>query len=246
MGRILIADDHDALRRGLVRALTDAGHEVEEAPNGNAALERLHESYFDVVLSDLKMGGSDGLEVLEDREGAASDDGRDPDDGVRIGHDGRRGDEDRRVRLRAEAVRDRGDGGQDREGARAAADAARARLPPARPARHLRFRSHHRLERRLAARARRGEEGRQEQHHRPHPRRDGHRQGAHRRRDPSQLAACGAQLRQGELRGAAGEPARDASSSVTRRARSPAPTSSASAASSRRTAARCSSTKSAT
>ena len=65
MGRILIADDHDALRRGLVRALTDAGHEVEEAPNGNAALERLHESYFDVVLSDLKMGGSDGLEVLK-------------------------------------------------------------------------------------------------------------------------------------------------------------------------------------
>jgi len=64
MGRILIADDHDALRRGLARALTEAGHEVDEAPNGNAAIERLHESYFDVVLSDLKMGGSDGLDVL--------------------------------------------------------------------------------------------------------------------------------------------------------------------------------------
>jgi Nif-specific regulatory protein len=64
MGRILIADDHDALRRGLGRALTDAGHEVEEAPNGNAAIERLHDSYYDVVLSDLKMGGSDGLDVL--------------------------------------------------------------------------------------------------------------------------------------------------------------------------------------
>ena len=64
MGRILIADDHDALRRGLARALADAGHEVEEAPNGNAAIERLHDGYFDVVLSDLKMGGSDGLEVL--------------------------------------------------------------------------------------------------------------------------------------------------------------------------------------
>jgi CheY-like chemotaxis protein len=33
MGRILIADDHDALRRGLVRGLTDAGHEIEEASN---------------------------------------------------------------------------------------------------------------------------------------------------------------------------------------------------------------------
>ncbi len=64
MGRILIADDHDALRRGLVRGLTEAGHEVEEASNGNAAIERLHDSYFDVVLSDLKMGGSDGMDVL--------------------------------------------------------------------------------------------------------------------------------------------------------------------------------------
>src|SRR6267142_2337062 len=64
MGRVLIADDHDALRRGLARGLTEAGHEVDEASNGNAAIERLHDSYFDVVLSDLKMGGSDGLDVL--------------------------------------------------------------------------------------------------------------------------------------------------------------------------------------
>src|SRR6187455_1097444 len=64
MGRILIADDHDALRRGLARALTAANHEVEEAPNGNQAIERLHDGHFDVVVSDLKMGGSDGLDVL--------------------------------------------------------------------------------------------------------------------------------------------------------------------------------------
>ena len=64
MGRILIADDHDALRRGLARGLTEAGHEIEEASNGNLAIERLTDSYFDVVLSDLKMGGSDGMDVL--------------------------------------------------------------------------------------------------------------------------------------------------------------------------------------
>src|SRR5476649_2506542 len=64
MGRILVADDHDALRRGLVRGLIEAGHEVDEAPNGNAAIARLHESQYDVVLSDLKMGGSDGMDVL--------------------------------------------------------------------------------------------------------------------------------------------------------------------------------------
>src|ERR1700682_208987 len=64
MGRILVADDHDAVRRGLGRGLTEAGHEVQEASNGNAAIEKLHESYFDVVLSDVKRGGSEGRDVL--------------------------------------------------------------------------------------------------------------------------------------------------------------------------------------
>ena len=65
MGRILIADDHDSLRRGLVQALAEAGHDVDEAANGNAAIERLHEGHYDVIVSDLKMGGSTGLEVLK-------------------------------------------------------------------------------------------------------------------------------------------------------------------------------------
>jgi len=65
MGRILIADDHDSLRRGLAQALAETNHEVEEAPNGNAALEKLHEGFFDVVVSDLKMGGSTGIDVLK-------------------------------------------------------------------------------------------------------------------------------------------------------------------------------------
>ena len=64
MGRILIADDHDPLRRTLARAFTDAGHDVDEAANGNAAIELLHAGSYDVILSDLKMGGSDGLDVL--------------------------------------------------------------------------------------------------------------------------------------------------------------------------------------
>jgi DNA-binding NtrC family response regulator len=65
MARILIADDHDSLRRGLAQALTEAGHDIVEAPHGNAAIERLHEGNFDLVVSDLRMGGSTGLEVLK-------------------------------------------------------------------------------------------------------------------------------------------------------------------------------------
>ncbi|MBM3779616.1 MAG: sigma-54-dependent Fis family transcriptional regulator [Acidimicrobiia bacterium] len=65
MGRILIADDHDSLRRGLAQALADAGHDVDEAANGNQAIELLHEGFFDVIVSDLRMGGSTGLDVLK-------------------------------------------------------------------------------------------------------------------------------------------------------------------------------------
>src|SRR6185503_5435049 len=54
-----------SLRRGLAQAIAEADHEVEEAPNGNAAIEKLHEGFFDVVVSDLKMGGSTGLEGLK-------------------------------------------------------------------------------------------------------------------------------------------------------------------------------------
>ena len=64
MARILVTDDHDALRRGLVRGLTEAGHEVDEAPNGHAAIEKLRNRHFDVVLTDLRMGGADGMDVL--------------------------------------------------------------------------------------------------------------------------------------------------------------------------------------
>jgi DNA-binding NtrC family response regulator len=62
--RILVADDHYLLRRSIVRALSEAGHEVEEAANGNAAIEQLHNGQFDVVVSDLQIDGNDGLDVL--------------------------------------------------------------------------------------------------------------------------------------------------------------------------------------
>ena len=189
MGRILIADDHDAVRRGLGRGLTEAGHDVQEASNGNAAIEKLHDSYFDVVLSDLQDGRQRRHGRAAHDAGAASDDRRDPDDRVRLGQHRRRGDENRRVRLRAEAVRDRGDGGQDREGARSEAPEARARVPARHPAGHLRIRPHRRIEPGAAERARHRQEGREEQHHRAHSRRNRHRQGAHRRRHPPQFAA---------------------------------------------------------
>ena len=166
MGRILIADDHETLRRGLAQALTEAGHEIEEAPNGNAAIEKLHEGSFDVVVSDLRMGGSTGIDVLKTAKALHPTALGDPDDRVRFGVHRRRGDEGGRVRLRPEAVRDRGDGGQDPEGARPPPHAARDRLPAAHAGRHLQLRQDHRVERRAVQRPQRREAGGQEQHHR--------------------------------------------------------------------------------
>src|SRR5258705_11452717 len=65
MARMLITVDHDSLSRVLFFFKQKTAYEIEEAPNGNAAIEKLHEGFFDVVVSDLKMGGSTGLDVLK-------------------------------------------------------------------------------------------------------------------------------------------------------------------------------------
>ena len=189
MGRILIADDHDALRRGLARGLTEAGHEVEEASNGNAAIERLHDSYFDVVLSDLKMGGSDGMDVLrttralhpttavilmtafgsvntavEAMKIGAFDYVQKPFEIEEMEVKIEKALEVKRLKHEIEYLRGTQQDIYEFD-----------RIVGSSPA--------------LQQRARHREEGREEQHDRAHSRRNRHRQGAHRRRHPPQLAA---------------------------------------------------------
>ena len=62
--RVLIVDDDPALRRLALDVLADAGHELLEAPDGARALELLRERSVDVVVSDLRMPGLDGLQLL--------------------------------------------------------------------------------------------------------------------------------------------------------------------------------------
>ena len=64
MKKILIAEDEKNLREGIARALAEAGWEVAEAENGNEAIKRLSEQVFDVVLTDYKMPGRNGIEIL--------------------------------------------------------------------------------------------------------------------------------------------------------------------------------------
>jgi len=61
---LLLVDDEDALRTVVAERLTDAGFKVTEASSGEQALEKLERFAFDVIVSDLRLPGIDGREVL--------------------------------------------------------------------------------------------------------------------------------------------------------------------------------------
>src|SRR5687768_2580839 len=60
--KILVADDEQNLRRVLTALLKREGHEVVQAATGLEAIEQLAD--VDVVITDLRMPGADGMEVL--------------------------------------------------------------------------------------------------------------------------------------------------------------------------------------
>ena len=70
---LLIADDDPGLRESLERTLTREGYRVVLASDGNAALERLRGGGIDLVLTDLKMPGLTGIEVLRAAKAIAPD-----------------------------------------------------------------------------------------------------------------------------------------------------------------------------
>jgi len=63
--KILIVDDSSLSRRIVRGFLESAGHEVTEASDGIAAIDRYSLEKPDLVLLDLVMGGMGGLEVLQ-------------------------------------------------------------------------------------------------------------------------------------------------------------------------------------
>ena len=63
--RILLAEDDDAMRVYLERALVNAGYKVDSVDRGTAAVPLLVESDYDLLLSDIVMPEMDGIELAQ-------------------------------------------------------------------------------------------------------------------------------------------------------------------------------------
>ena len=72
-GHILIVEDEQDMLLGLRKILSKQGHSVEIADNGSAGLKKVEESFFDIVITDLKMPGLDGITLLHKIKEAYSD-----------------------------------------------------------------------------------------------------------------------------------------------------------------------------
>jgi two-component system cell cycle response regulator CpdR len=65
MIRILLAEDEEAMRTYLARALVNAGYDVVAVDRGTAALPYLQQEHFDLLLSDIVMPEMDGIELAQ-------------------------------------------------------------------------------------------------------------------------------------------------------------------------------------
>jgi len=66
MEPVLLVEDKVELRAMLRKALERAGYTVEEAPDGNTAIDKVRSRRYQLVLSDLKLPGNSGLDVLRE------------------------------------------------------------------------------------------------------------------------------------------------------------------------------------
>src|SRR5256885_4380438 len=71
MEPLLLVEDKTELRAMLRKALDRNGFRVEKAPNGSAAIQKIRAKRYQMVVTDLKMPGASGLDVL--RESKQSD-----------------------------------------------------------------------------------------------------------------------------------------------------------------------------
>jgi excisionase family DNA binding protein len=64
--RILVVDDESSIRELLEKTLAMYDYDVDTAPDGRTALERMRLNPYDLLITDLKMPGMDGLTVIRE------------------------------------------------------------------------------------------------------------------------------------------------------------------------------------
>ena len=64
--KILVVDDEEGARELFNTILSDEGYEVSLAVNGEDALSHMKNASFDLVVTDIKMPGMDGLQLLQE------------------------------------------------------------------------------------------------------------------------------------------------------------------------------------
>ena len=64
--RVLVVDDEASIRDLLSKTLALAEYDVDVAPDGRSALERMRLYPYDLLIADLKMPGMDGLTVIRE------------------------------------------------------------------------------------------------------------------------------------------------------------------------------------
>jgi DNA-binding NtrC family response regulator len=70
MEPVLLVEDKTELRAMLRKALERSGYTVDEAPDGNVAIDKVRSRTYQMVLSDLKLPGHSGIEVLREAKKA--------------------------------------------------------------------------------------------------------------------------------------------------------------------------------
>ena len=63
-GRVLVVDDHARARESMANVLCHAGHQVQCCSCGAEALQVLQTARFDCIVTDLKMPGMTGIELI--------------------------------------------------------------------------------------------------------------------------------------------------------------------------------------
>lgn len=71
--RVLVVDDESSIRELLAKTLALAEYDVDTAPDGRAALERLRLGHYDLLIADLKMPGMDGLTLIREAKRLKAD-----------------------------------------------------------------------------------------------------------------------------------------------------------------------------